>query len=314
MNDTANPPRPTPIVFTGNPFDRASNHRRDQAWVAAALADPKSRFLPLYQLKALVAFEGAPKLDWRPAAEVRDLIAAGATLVMLGLDGGICHFVVDASAVPDGRRDGWGKFVDVRSIAPQVSAEEAGILAQARALVDWHARHGHCPVCGAKTAVQEAGYSRLCSSEACKAQHFPRTDPVVIMLVLRGDSCLLGRQPMFPRGMFSALAGFIEPGETIENAVRREIMEEAGIHVGRVRYHASQPWPFPASLMIGCIGEATSETIEVDAHELEAAHWFPKDEVAEMLRRSTTAETPRIPPPLSLAHQLVKAWLSGASY
>ena len=314
MNDRAAAASPAPIVFAGNTLDRASHLRRDAAWVAAALADTKSRFLPLHQLRALVAFEAGPRLDWRPGAEVRDLIDGGATLVMLGLADGACHFAVDASAVPDGRRQGWGKFVDVRSIAPQVSAEEAGILAQARALIDWHARHGFCPSCGAATAAKEAGYSRLCSSESCETQHFPRTDPVVIMLVLRGETCLLGRQPMFPRGMFSALAGFIEPGETIENAVRREIMEEAGITVGRVRYHASQPWPFPASLMIGCMGEALDEAIQVDAHELEAAHWFPKDEVAEMLRRSTTPETPRIPPPLSLAHQLVKAWLAGANY
>ncbi|HYM33264.1 MAG TPA: NAD(+) diphosphatase [Candidatus Cybelea sp.] len=304
---------PAPIVFCGNPLDRVSHLRRDAAWLAAALVDRKSRFLPLWQLKALVSLAPQPALDWRGAGEVADLIAAGASVVMLGKDGETCRFAVDASALAEGGREGWGKFIDVRSIAPQLTAEEAGILAQARATIDWHARHRFCAVCGKPTEARDGGYMRACTSEACKAQHFPRTDPVVIMLILRGDMCLLGRQPQFLRGMYSALAGFIEPGETIENAVRREIKEEAGVPVGRVRYHASQPWPFPASLMIGCFGEATAETITVDADELEEARWFPRADVAEMLRRSTTPETPRMPPPLSLAHQLARAWIGGAT-
>jgi NAD+ diphosphatase len=199
----------------------------------------------------------------------------------------------------------------VRSIAPQVPVGEAGILAQGRSLLDWHARHGFCAVCGSPTEPRDGGYARRCGNAACNAQHFPRTDPVVIMLVLQGDRCLLGRQPMFPPGMFSALAGFVEPGETLEEAVRREVAEEAGIASRAVRYHASQPWPFPSSLMIGCMTEATSEAIEVDRDELEDAAWFAKSEVAEMLRRSLTPETPRMPPPLSLAHQLAKAWVEG---
>jgi NAD+ diphosphatase len=305
MNDASNSSRPAPIVFTGNPLDRASNLRRDSAWLAAALQDGKSRFLPLYQLKVLIAFDPEPRLDWRPAADVGDLIATGATVVMLGLDGDACRFAIDASTVPDGRREGWGKFIDVRSMASQVSAEEAGILAQARSLIDWHARHGFCAVCGNATLPQEGGYSRLCGNAACKAQHFPRTDPVVIMLVLRGDQCLLGRQPQFPRGMYSALAGFIEPGETIENAVRREIMEEAGIAVGRVRYHASQPWPFPASLMLGFHAEAKTTAITVDKSELDDARWYEK---AWILAHQDDEQF-RLPRRDSIARRLVEDWL-----
>ena len=312
MND-ASAARPAgPIVFTASPLDRASNLRRDAAWLAARLQAPASRFLPLWQLKAPVRLADTPALDWHPAADVKPLLDAGATLVTLGLDEGICHFAVDASAWPDAPRQGFGKFIDVRSIAPQLAPGQAGILAQARSLIDWHARHGFCAVCGHATIAQEGGYMRRCSNGTCGAQHFPRTDPVVIMLVLRGEMCLLGRQPQFPKGMYSALAGFIEPGETLEEAVRREVQEEAGVPVARVRYHASQPWPFPSSLMIGCMAETTATEILVDAHELEEARWFSRAEVAQMLQRSLGSEVPRMPPPLSLAHQLAKAWVAGA--
>jgi NAD+ diphosphatase len=187
-------------------------------------------------------------------------------------------------------------------------ADELGILAAAKSLLDWHARHRFCANCGAPTAPTQAGFRRDCGG--CGAQHFPRTDPVVIMLVARGERCLLGRQARFAAGMYSCLAGFMEPGETIESAVRRETFEETGIRVGAVRYMASQPWPFPSSIMIGCHGEATSETLAVDREELEDARWFSREEVRLMLRR----EHPDglfTPPPVAIAHHLVREWVEG---
>jgi NAD+ diphosphatase len=182
---------------------------------------------------------------------------------------------------------------------------EAGIIAQARGLLTWHARHRFCGSCGEPTRAADAGYVRRCPS--CSAEHFPRTDPVVIMLPVRGDRCLLGRQPTFPRGMWSALAGFLEPGETIEEAVRREVAEESGLRVGTVRYQASQPWPFPASLMIGCLAEAESEQVQVARDELEDARWFGRDE----LERALAGTHPEmfVPPPMAIAHHLMRGWL-----
>ena len=179
------------------------------------------------------------------------------------------------------------------------------MLAAAKALMHWHARHRFCSNCGAPTEVAVAGWRRDCP--VCKAMHFPRTDPVVIMLAVDGDACLLGRQPRFPKGMYSALAGFVEPGETIEAAVRREIREEAGVACGAVQYFASQPWPFPASLMIGCFAEAESRSLEVDRVELEDARWFSRDEAIALLeRRHPDGLT--APTPMAIAHHLLKRW------
>jgi NAD+ diphosphatase len=297
-----------PMVFTASPLDRAAHLRRDGTWLKARLADGASRFLALSELKALIRPGARPEIAWQPAAAVAGALADGALCVMLGLREGVCHFALDATAHPCPPEA--GKFIDVRTIAPQLAAGEAAILAQARSLIDWHARHGFCAVCGGPTAIREGGYSRACVNEQCAAQHFPRTDPVAIMLVLHGERCLLGRQPRFPPGMYSALAGFIEPGETIEDAVRREVAEEAGVRVGAVRYLASQPWPFPSSLMIGCVGEALSEEIRVDGAELDDARWFPRADIAAMVARSLDMDaSPRLPPPLSLAHQLARIWL-----
>jgi len=199
------------------------------------------------------------------------------------------------------------KMVDLRSIVAGslVPPGEASLLASAKALLAWHARRGFCSNCGARTHVGAAGWRRECLN--CGMHHFPRTDPVVIMLATDGDFCLLGRQPRFPKRMYSALAGFLEPGETIEQAVRREILEEAGVVCGAVRYFASQPWPFPSSLMIGCFAEAKSRAVMVDRIELEDARWFERDETRAMLeRRHPDGLT--APVPMAIAHHLIRRW------
>ncbi|SLN25234.1 NADH pyrophosphatase [Oceanibacterium hippocampi] len=269
----------------------------------------------MHELRGLIELDGGPTLGWRGAIDVRPWLDQGATTIFLGMADFAGHFAVDVSAADDPKGPpfaDWGKFIDVRSIAPDLKPGEAAALAQARSMIDWHDRHGFCARCGNPTQVADAGYSRHCRNDTCKASHFPRTDPVVIMMVTRGDRCLLGRSRHFPKGSYSCLAGFMEPGETIEQAVSREIMEEAGIATRHVRYHASQPWPFPSSLMIGCFAEATSEAIDLADDELEDARWFDRDQVRAMMERSLDMEAPlRIPPPLSLAHQLAKAWIEG---
>ncbi|RDI59398.1 NAD(+) diphosphatase [Microvirga subterranea] len=196
---------------------------------------------------------------------------------------------------------------DLRSIAVRdlVPAEELGLLAMAKSMLDWHNRHRFCANCGAPTQLAQAGFRRDCT--ACGAQHFPRTDPVVIMLIARGDKCLLGRQSRFPEKMYSCLAGFLEPGETVEAAVRRETFEEAGIWVGEVRYLASQPWPFPSSIMIGCVGEAMTDEIDFDKDELEDARWFTRDDIRRML--DGTHEDFAAPASIAIANHLIREWV-----
>jgi NAD+ diphosphatase len=199
------------------------------------------------------------------------------------------------------------KLIDLRSIAMGglVPQDQAAMLAAAKALMSWHARHRFCSNCGTPIEVAVAGWRRDCP--VCKAIHFPRTDPVVIMLAVDGDACLLGRQPRFPKGMYSALAGFVEPGETIEAAVRREIREEAAVICRAVQYFASQPWPFPASLMIGCFAEAESRSLEVDRVELEDARWFSRDETIALIERRHPDRL-TAPTPMAIAHHLLKRW------
>ena len=201
-------------------------------------------------------------------------------------------------------------LIDLRSIAVQglVTPDALAVLGQAKAILSWHARHGFCANCGAATRPAAAGWRREC--EICKAQHFPRTDPVVIMLALDGERCLLGRQSRWPKGMYSCLAGFVEPGETIEEAVRREIHEESGIACGEVAYLASQPWPFPSSLMIGCFARAATREIVVDGEELEDARWFQRDEVMAMFDKRHP-EGLTTPMPMAIAHYILRVWAEG---
>jgi NAD+ diphosphatase len=298
--------------FGGNPLDRKSERRDEGDWIETLLADPASRMLPLRNLKPFVRGGGTPMLDWQPVASWRGPIEAGATLIFLGIGDGHAHFAIDATgaaATPDIDTE----LVDVRVLAPTIDPGEAAILAEARSLLDWHDRHRFCAQCGSPSQPVSAGWVRRCPD--CRATHFPRTDPVVIMLVVRGSRALLGRNRRRPGARFSCLAGFVEPGETLEAAVRREVREESGIHAGRVRYLASQPWPFPSSLMMGFLAEGLTEEITVDPEELAEARWFHRDEVQEMVTRAAAGpDDPRrlsLPPPLAIAHQICRRWSSG---
>lgn len=301
-------------TFAGSPLNRAGNQRRDGDWLQAQVDGDGSRFLPMWQLRPLMAMGEPLSIAWRSKAEVAPFIDAGVAMVFLGLNDGSAHFAVDVSMAGPKKIDAPfrddGKWIDVRSAAASADGPASAILAQSRSMLDWHARHGFCSVCGRPSQMREAGYSRACSNEDCGAMHFPRTDPVTIMLVLdEDDNCLLGRQTIFAPMSYSALAGFMEPGENIEETVRREVAEEVGIPVGKVRYVSSQPWPFPSSLMMGCFAYATGTEIHIDLDELEDARWFTRAEIADMVESWHDQRRLRMPAPLSIAHQLAKTWL-----
>lgn len=298
--------------FAGNPLDRMSQRRQDAGWVASLLDDPETRLLPLHELKPLVGHASTVDLDWQRVAPWRSLIDTGASLILLGIGEGRAHFALDASAAaipPDGET----AAIDVRTLASSIPGEEAAILAEARSLIDWHARHRFCAQCGTASVVASGGWVRRCLN--CRAQHYPRVDPVVIMLTVKGERCLLGRNRRRVGTRFSCLAGFIEPGETLEEAVRRETLEESGIRVGRVHYLASQPWPFPSTLMIGLLAEALSAEITIDPEELAEARWFERDEVRAMVERSRSDDPlpglVTLPPPLAIGHQIARRWAMG---
>jgi NAD+ diphosphatase len=228
-------------------------------------------------------------------------------LIFLGLENGRAIFAADvvSETSPDegGLLASAGEFYEARAAAQMLSLDAAAILGQAKALIDWHKRHGFCPNCGARTFFADGGYRRHC--EACGADHFPRTDPVVIMLAIHGDACLVGRSPRFAQGMFSALAGFIEPGETIEEAVAREVFEESGVRVRNVTYFAAQPWPFPSSLMIACFAEAEARDLTIDTNELAEAFWLEKSKLRALLS-GEQVDGLVIPPPIAIAHHLLR--------
>jgi NAD+ diphosphatase len=253
-----------------------------------------------------------PALDWQPVATWRDQIDGGAPLIFLGLAEGRAHFAIDAAGA-DIPPDVDIELIDVRALAPSLPQGEAAIVAEARSLLDWHARHRFCAQCGSPTTMASAGWKRQCSQ--CGASHFPRTDPVVIMLAIRGEQALLGRNRRRPGGRFSCLAGFVEPGETPEEAVRREVREESGVRCGRVRYLAAQPWPFPSSLMMGFLAEALTDEIVVDAEEIAEARWFTREEIRRMVARAAAGpDDPSqvsLPAPIAIAHHICRRWSSG---
>lgn len=299
-----------PLVFTGSPLDRAGNLRRDARWLTRQIEAEATRFLPLWRLQPLAKTGEVRTLAWARRVLFSEL-EQDPEPILLGVADDVAHFAVDVTCVEQPEQAlgvaGVASFEELRAVAPQLPASEAAVAAQARSLVDWHARHPHCAACGSATRSVFGGSQRSCIE--CAAEHFPRTDPVAIALVSRGERCLLGRQRGWPERLYSALAGYVEPGESVEEAVRREVLEESGVVVGRVRYVGSQPWPFPSSLMLGCLAEAESEAIQVDRSELEDAAWFDRATLRAAL--AAACDELIVPPALAIAHQLMRAWADG---
>ena len=308
------------VTFGGSALDRAAHLRGDHAALSSLLA--KGQVLALWRGKPLVGTDG--HLEWLPALHPGLADAAGKRL-FLGLDAEGPRFAADISAwVPQDESSApeagffdaseqvhplmptGSIFAELRGVMAQLTPRDAELAASAKALLHWHRSHAFCSACGQPSEMTMAGWQRGCP--ACNTQHFPRTDPVVIMLVTRGNQVLLGRSAVWPEGMYSLLAGFVEPGETIEAAVRREVAEETGVQVGEVRYLASQPWPFPASLMIGCHADALTSDIVIDPEELEAALWVSREDMVTVM----AGEHPLIKPSRkgAIAHFLLANWLA----
>ncbi|WP_258571020.1 NAD(+) diphosphatase [Flavimaribacter sediminis] len=308
-----NGPEPSSFVaFAGNRLERRSEHRDDSV-LEEALAAAGAMAFAMRSGRAYLAKNGDGFDALHDIADLDAFSPDFENAVVLGYtDSGAPRLAVPVKRDPDDLPDTI-KAIDHRSIYMQglVRGSELGELAQGASLLAWALSHRFCGRCGEKTRPRAGGYRRECPS--CGNQLFPRTDPVVIMLAVdeKTDRCLLGRSPHFAPGMYSCLAGFLEPGETIEEAVRRETLEESGIRIGAVRYHASQPWPMPHSLMIGCYGEALSDRITADTRELEDCRWFNREETAEILSRRVGSDSFNSPPPGAIAHHLIRDWLAG---
>lgn len=295
--------------YAGGGLDRLAHLRTEEGWIERLLGEDRVRIVAVWQSRNLVVPGDNPRAALLPLDAVRPWFDQARTRAVLGESGERLHLAIDVShwSEEEAQRQaaGIGEWTDLRRVGPLIGREEGSLLAYARGLMWWHARHRFCGVCGAPTESVEAGHVRRCTNPDCKTSHFPRTDPAVIMLVHDGDRALLGRQKVWPPGMYSTLAGFVEPGESLEETVAREVFEESGIRVADVRYHSSQPWPFPASLMIGFHASAASREIRLNQSELEDAAWFSRAEL-----RNFAAQGKNLPRIDSIARRLVEDWLA----
>jgi NAD+ diphosphatase len=318
-----------PNFYSHPGFERAGLRRRDSAWIVERVADPVSVFVPVWRNQNLVVEldAGEPRAVVLESARIAAILGtaieqrlSAGEVVLLGVIEERAHFALDLSAVeapldmlhsPALAATGVAaanlRFADLRQVGPRIDRREGALLALARAMVFWHQRHRYCGLCGNPTRSEEAGHMRRCTNPDCNTMHFPRTDPAVIMLVTDGRQALLGRSKNFVRGMYSTLAGFVEPGESLEDAVAREVREETGVEVDAVHYHSSQPWPFPANIMLGFYAEARTTEITVDYGELEDARWYDRD----WLLSHVDDDEFRLPRLDSIARRLIEDWLHG---
>ena len=310
-----------PNIFSNNPLDRVSYLRSDPEWINKMTTDSKSMFVPfskgqpfvstISRLTSKNAIENQASPAWFPYSFFDNEIIENSIIIFLGLLDDIAFFAIDLSKIHDAENQAnlkdMGSFEDLMALSSQpIESGELAMLGQAKAIFEWHNSHTYCSRCGEKSNMVEGGYKRVCNH--CKSEHFPRTDPVVIMLATFNDHAFLGRQKRFPQGMYSALAGFIEPGESIEEAVARELNEEAGIVINNASYHSSQPWAFPNSLMIGCIAESTSEKFKLDEIEIDEGRWFTRTELTNAINGGENSKF-FVPPKMAIAHHLIKAFV-----
>ncbi len=314
---------PETIQYLGSTLDRAAERRKDPRWLDERLHAPDSLIVPVWGSKNLIAAQpragGDPKAVHLRRRDVASNLEAATEMAFLGLQEDTAVFAIDLTDAPAGKIDalpGGGTFVDLRRVGQLMAQPEAALLAYARGLMHWHRHHRHCARCGHPTESHHGGHMRRCTNDPCQGENYPRTDPAVIMLVEeatglnRPRRCLLGRRPEWAPGVFSTLAGFVEPGESLEETVAREVLEEAGVRVSKVRYMASQPWPFPSSIMLGFRATADGTKIEIDRDELDDARWFTADELrsaGEWGDESTGLQLPRRD---SIARYLIESWLA----
>lgn len=299
-------------VYEGLTLDRTAERRRDPDWLASRLADKASRILPVWRERNLVRAvpDGETPLPaWLSPDDALTICGAEAELVLLGVADDVAHFALSLSHLEEEAAlaaiGPFGALAELRSIGALLDEGDAAMLAYGRAITTWHNRHRFCGVCGHPTRSEEAGHMRRCVNEACGASHFPRTDPAVIMAIEHDNRLLLARQFSWPPGMFSVLAGFVEPGESLEETVARETWEEAGIRLTDIRYHSSQPWPFPASIMLGFTARALTDDARPVEDDIETIGWYDR----AFLRNSPEDETFKLPSRHSIARRLVDDWI-----
>ena len=289
-------------------LDRMAERRRDSAWLEQLLRSGDAVILPVWRSMNLIAVGEQPQPVHIRAEEAHSFVQKGASTVFLGISQETPYFTIDLSHLDEPEVSATGgdgaEFMELRRVGADLGHSEGGMLAYARGILHWHARHLYCGVCGHPTESRDAGHMRACTNAACGTSHFPRTDPAVIMLVRSGNRALLGRKREWPDGMNSTLAGFVEPGESLEDAVAREVWEESGVVVENARYQSSQPWPFPSSLMLGFYADAVTEEISRNDAELEDCQWFTAE---ELLNETSFAKRPRSD---SIARRLIDNWIA----
>jgi NAD+ diphosphatase len=287
-------------IFAGPYLDRAAHLRQDPAWFAAALADERSRAIPVWNSRNLIVEGDTPRAAYLELSQVPPGRHNSTDLVLLGRFGDTSFFTYEIESIEPPPLLPGARFEDLRLVGSVLPIDEAGLLGYARAMISWRRRHRFCGTCGANTLSARSGHVLVCSNPGCRSEQFPRIDPAIIVLVRDGDRALLGRQATWPIGRYSTIAGFVEPGESLEDAVAREVFEETGIEVDRIEYHSSQPWPFPASLMLGFTAHAVTSEVRLRDQELEDARWFTRADLV-----STGA---LLPPRQSISFRLIEHW------